>query len=141
MSLTPKIHFYPVKDNGNKIKTIFSLVHEVFSKRKKVLIYVPNQESAQFIDSLLWKYQDDSFIPHAILQSHSDEWVGITQQQINYNKASLLFNLSPSICPLFNQFTEVYELFDMTSSEKREQSQKKLKEYQNLGIGPHQMTV
>ncbi len=130
-----KIFFYPVKDNQRKLQLICNKAQESIAQEKKLLIAVPNAEAAQFIDTLLWKSPADSFIPHAITQKSSKEWIVITfNNGENLNQAERLLNLCHGLHPTFQQFQEVYELLDESSPDKTNLSRRKLDAYKELGV-------
>lgn len=129
-----KVLFYPVKDNPAKIQLICNKAHESILHEKRLLIFVPNIEAAQYVDNLLWKTPIDSFIPHTIAQTASKEWIVITYQNSdNLNQAEWLLNLCHSLHPAYHQFQEVYELLDETNGEKKDLSQKRIEAYKTLG--------
>lgn len=104
-----------------------------FLQGDSILIVVPNQEAAVFIDQLLWKRPEESFLPHVIASSPIKERVVITTRKENLNKARVLFNLCPEACPFANEFEEVYELHDETQADKLELSQKRRDTYVAAG--------
>lgn len=125
-----KVTFFKVKDNQAKAQVICQQVQAVLKKEKKLLIVVPNEEAARYVDLLLWRLPEESFIPHAIVTKPTSEWIAITtQDKQNLNNAHFLLNLCPTISPMCNQFEEIYELDDVTNSDKAQLSQKKREEY------------
>lgn len=132
---SPKVIFFRVKDNQAKVVRICHLVQELVDKDKKILITVPNEEAAKFIDTLLWRTPEESFLPHAIVSGPSNELVAITSITTqNFNNAHCLLNLCGELNPIFQQFEEVYELYDETHPQKIQQSQTKVQEYKSKGI-------
>lgn len=131
----PKLHFFRVKDNQAKVGLICDIVQRTSQKNKKLLLHVPNLEAARYIDDLLWNISDVSFIPHAIIQVPSKEWIGITTElSQNLNQAPCLLNLCPQICSIPDQFEEIFELFDETHPQKAASSQLKLDSYRMKGF-------
>lgn len=133
--MKPKVVFHPVKDAQAKIRIICQSIQSLVSKGKKVLIAVSNDEAAQYIDALLWRYPEDSFLPHTISQKKSAERVVITTlANENLNDAACLFNLRSDISPLVDSYEEIHELYDETHPAKMEISKKKVVEYQSKGM-------
>jgi DNA polymerase-3 subunit chi len=129
-----KIFFYQVKDNQAKIDLICGKAQEAILQEKRLLIVVPNEEAARYINTLLWKEPTDSFIPHAITNEPSQEWVIITQlRDQNLNQACRLLNLSSQISPIYQQFEEIYELLDESNEEKKDLSQARMNRYKSEG--------
>lgn len=131
----PKLTFYRVKDNGAKIQLICAKAQDAFRKEKRLLIAVPNMEAAKYVDTLLWKLADESFMPHLISDVQSKEWIVITlQDQENVNDAPHLLNLCTVASPLYQFVEEVYELYDETHPQKLELSQQRMRLYQSKGF-------
>jgi DNA polymerase-3 subunit chi len=130
-----KVFFLHANDNQTKIQLICQCIHEAVIKEKKILIVVSNNEAALYIDALLWRVPEESFLPHRISSSPNQEWVVITTNAtLNLNQADCLFNLDSAISPIYKQFCEIYELYDKTHPQKAQLAQKKLEEYQALGL-------
>jgi DNA polymerase III subunit chi len=130
-----KVTFYLVKDNHSKIQLICDKAQEAFRQEKRLLIAVPTFQAAQYIDALLWRLPEESFIPHVIADTPTSEWIAITLQEVeNVNKAVHLLNLCPMPTSLYQQVEEIYDLFDETHPEKRELSQQRFQFYQSKGL-------
>lgn len=127
--LAPKIVFFRIKDNAAKLQWICSKVHETVKLKKRLMIFAPNEEAAKYIDMLLWRLPEESFLPHSIVDQPSKEWIAISMIHQNLNQAHRMLNLCSTISPIFHQFEEVYEMYDDTQAPKQELSQKKLEEY------------
>jgi DNA polymerase-3 subunit chi len=99
------------------------------------LIAVPNFQAAQYIDNLLWRIPEESFIPHIIADAPTAEWIAITMQdQQNVNQAARLLNLCSTPSALYQQVEEVYDLYDETHPQKKDLSQQRLRLYQAKGL-------
>lgn len=129
-----KVHFIQVDNNGAKLQAITQIVHEQLDNGKKILIAVPNQEAANFVDRLLWATPEDSFSPHSIANSPSNELVVIAIEPVNYNKAQVLINLNPMVSPHSGEFEAIYDLYDKTHPTKEQLSQQRRDDYKKLGI-------
>lgn len=130
-----KIHFFPIKKNQEKLQIIANQVQDNFNKEKKLLIHVPNEAAAKFVDELLWKTPADSFIPHSIVNAASSEFICISENHLqNLNQASCLINLCIDASPIYHKFEEIIEFFDETTPDKLHQSKKKVQDYRNLGL-------
>ncbi len=130
-SLKNNIIFYDVKDNSSKIRLLTQSAHDLFAQRKKLLILVPSIEGVQYVDSLLWKYPNTSFLPHTVLDSFADVKIAISQNpDKNWNQATHLFNLFPLVPEIISDFEQIFEFFDRTSLEKQKISEDKMAYYQ-----------
>lgn len=130
-----KIAFYRVKDNAAKLQFICSKAQEAVRQEKRLLIAVPNLEAAQYVDQLLWRIPEESFIPHVVTDMPTQEWIAITlQEQQNVNQATHLLNLCPHPSPLYQYVEEVYDFYDETQPQKKELSEQRLRFYQEKGL-------
>ncbi len=96
---------------------------------ERILITVSGHEAASYIDDLLWRYPEDSLLPHRIINTPSNERVAITLARDNLNNATVLFNLLPEAYPQFEQFVTIYEFYDETHPSKAELSKQRLTAY------------
>jgi len=131
------IFFVSVKDNSIKQQSLCTLVHKHFERGERILIATPSAEAASFVDQLLWRWPDDSFIPHTIVDSStSKEPIVITTSRENVNQAHILINLCSEICENRGSFRRIYELLDLTHPLKEQNSQKRKSGYQSFGFIP-----
>lgn len=125
----PTILFIPVSDNAAKLKIICDVVSTQFLAEKSILIAVPSQQAALYVDALLWRLPEESFIPHQICEAYTKERCVIATKPFNWNKATVLLNLCTDACPIFEEFEFVYELWDQTDPTKAELSAKRKAAY------------
>lgn len=128
-----KIRFLKTVDNAMKLRRLGASVEYYFLKKKKVLITVPSEAAATYIDDFLWKQPKESFLPHANTNTQADFEVVITTQEKNINDADILINLCPGQSPILDQFETVYELWDETDERRKEQSELKFQAYKGSG--------
>jgi DNA polymerase III subunit chi len=130
-----EVIFFTVKDNSGKVQWICQKVQEAMQNEKRLLITVPSEEAASYLDTLLWKTPEESFVPHIISRSPNSEWVVIsTLSTHNLNQAQYLINLSLPPSPIYHHFEKIFELYDLTHPQKQQASDEKLAYYQSKGI-------
>ena len=131
----PKVTFCRVKDNGAKIHLICTKAKESYQLEKRLLIAVPSFEAAQYVETLLWRFPEESFMPHVIADTKTKEWIAITMQdKENINQAPRLLNLCPAFTPLSHLVEEVYELYDETHPQKMKLSEERMQQYESKGF-------
>jgi DNA polymerase IIIc chi subunit len=118
----PQIIFIPVKDNEAKLQAICLTVERHYLSKQRMLLAVSSDAAATYLDNLLWRLPETGMLPHRILNRPHQEAIAITTTSENLNGAEILFNLRIDIHPAFKQLNVVYELFDETSAEKKNQS-------------------
>lgn len=127
------ITFIRVPNNAAKAACICQVIQHHFSQGESVLVAVPNMEAAEYIDQLLWRRPEESFLPHAVVQGVTKEVVAITTKKDNLNGAKVLFNLCPDVSPIVGEFEIVYELHDETQADKLQLSQQRRGVYAAAG--------
>lgn len=125
--------FLKVMDNAMKAKRLSEAVSYYFLQQVSILLLVPNDQAAQYVDQLLWRLPENSFLPHQITQEATNEFIAISTVQSNLNQAQTLINLCPMASPIADQFITIIELLDHTSVEKLQLSQQRQAAYRSLG--------
>ncbi|CCB85875.1 DNA polymerase III subunit chi [Parachlamydia acanthamoebae] len=134
---SPSIHFLPAKNVREKLTSICETVRQHFAKQKRILIAAPNEEAARYLNALLWKQPEESFLPHIWSESQTEECVAITFSKNNVNQAAVLLNLCPSVHSEWDSFEQIYDLFDETDPEKQKASESRHVYYTEKGCQIH----
>lgn len=127
------IFFLKVADNSSKLKRLCDVIQEHFLEGVHIQISVPSAEAATYIDQLLWRLPEESFLPHFIVHEKSSAQIVITTKPENLNKATILFNLCPEVPPMSDFFEKIYDLYDETQPSKLALSQQRQSAYQAAG--------
>ncbi len=129
----PRVIFYQVKDNGAKLQRIIETAKTHFVKKEPLLIFVEDARSQQFVDELLWKSPETSFLPHAAADDLTSELIVITKAKANLNQAKAAFNLCPTPLLIEGPFKIIYEFEDMTNLVKKNLSSLRFDAYKQAG--------
>lgn len=116
------IVFLKVIDSKSKLVRLCECIQEHFVKGDKILLSVANQESARYLDELLWRLPQEGFLPHSISTQPTEEQIVITLSHANLNHAQIVFNLRQEAIADFASYACVYELFDESHPDKLQQS-------------------
>lgn len=128
-----KVYFLRVVDTASKLNGICQTIHNHFRKKEAILIVVPSQEAAIYIDQLLWRLPGESFLPHAISNEPIHELVAITTTDANVNQAKIIMNLCPEVPKNLTGYSMIYDLLDLTHPTKEQLSLSRQSAYQTLG--------
>lgn len=128
-----KVYFLRVTDAATKLNSICQVTHRHYNKKETILIAVPSQEAAVYLDQLLWRQPNDSFLPHVISEVPTQELVVITTSSANVNQAKIVINLCPAIPVNLGEYSIIYDLLDLTHPTKEQLSHKRQSAYQALG--------
>lgn len=126
----PTVHFLNASTNQEKLAKLCLTIQNHFNKKERILIAVSNEETAKYIDLLLWRSPAESFLPHKVAKTPLNSLVIITTSSDNLNQSKIIFNLLPTVHPHYQDYELVYEIFDTTDPTKKEISQKKHHFYQ-----------
>jgi len=132
--MTARVTFFQVKNDGEKRERIIRLVEEYFEKKEPLLIQLPHQKALEYVDLLLWRSPQESFLPHAIKDETCKDLIVLTTSSNNPNSARSVLNLSPE--PIDNKkfsFIKIYELEDLASTHKNHTAQERYKVYKSAG--------
>lgn len=130
----PAIQLINVKSNQEKLSKLCQTVKYHFDRKERLLIAVPSEEIANYLDNLLWRLPPESFLPHKIGSKETDFPLIITTVASNLNKASVLINLLPGANPICMQFETIYEIYDETDPSKEQLSKDRLESYKARGL-------
>lgn len=128
-SPAPRVIFFQVKDVKTKIQKIIHIAHFHFSKKEHLLLSVQDPAALKFLDELLWKEPEESFLPHSISEGPTSDLIVLTMQKKNINRSKFLFNLCPTPLLFDTEVKFIYELEDATSPNKHLLSQQRLQAY------------
>lgn len=130
-----RVTFFQVKTDQEKRGKIIQLCEEYFDKKEPLLIRVPHEKALEYVDLLLWRAPPDSFLPHALKDVPCKDLIVLTTSKENPNASHSLLNLCPE--PEDNSkglFTKIYELEDLSSTQKNQTAQLRYHHYKKGGF-------
>ncbi len=65
--MTNEVNFYEVEADNEFAKSAIALVAKIFGEKNSVLLYSNNEELLKQIDSSMWSYGKNKFLPHATI--------------------------------------------------------------------------
>lgn len=113
------------------------LLEKAYETGKSVLVRIGNEERVDFLNALLWTYNDQSFLPHGSKKDGNAELqpIWLTSGSDNPNMASLLFLVDGAEASLseLTKFSRVFNIFDGNSPEAVTQSREFWKQLKDNG--------
>lgn len=95
------------------------LVEKAYSLNKKIKIMIGNEERVEFINNLLWTFNDEKFIPHGSKKDGFSEIqpIFLSSDGNNPNNATLLFVVDDADINMVNisDFERIFYIFDGNS--------------------------
>lgn len=92
------------------------LCEKAYATGKRIKILLGNEERVEFINSLLWTYAEDSFLPHGSKKDGfvENQPIFISASEENENQAQLLIladGATPSL-DVLSQYERILNIFD-----------------------------
>lgn len=128
-----RVVFFQVKDSASKLRKISEVSHLHFEKKEPLLILVEDAKAQSFVDELLWKLPETSFLPHLATDEETTDRIAIAKVKKNVNSARVAFNLCPTPLLIEGPFRIIYEFEDLTAPSKKNLSSLKFDAYRNAG--------
>ncbi len=129
-----RVIFFQVNDNSSKLKKIVEMAHFYFEKKEPFLILVEDEKSRDYVDELLWKQPQTSFLPHIASETPTTDWIAITKSKSNINQARVAFNLCPTSLLIEGPFRIIYEFEDLSTPSKKNLSSQRFDAYKRAGF-------
>lgn len=113
-----KIFFY--HNTPDRIAATAALIGKAYAQGKPILVYAPEQETAEALDRQLWVQPPTGFIPHVDAASPlaGETPVLICAELETPAQTDRLFNLSLEVPPAFARFTCVIEVVGQDDGER-----------------------
>ena len=108
-----EIWFYHLQSTALE-RALPALLEKTLQRGKRAVVMSGSKERVEALNSLLWTYRDDSFLPHGTARdgSAADQPVWLTEQDENPNAADFLFLTDRSMSDAVGDFERVILLFD-----------------------------
>ena len=115
---TTRVIFFQVRSSADKLKMLCETTQSHFDKKEHFLILVEDLKTEEFVNELLWKTPETSFLPHTAGDEKTQDLIAITKTKNNVNEARVAFNLCPTPLVIDTPFRIIYELEDLTNPNK-----------------------
>lgn len=112
--MNPEINFYQTDEAVSK--SIAPLLLKVLDDKKRVFIFCKNPAQIKEIDSALWNYGRNKFIPHAVISDHEfdpkRQPILISDKEENLNSADFLLFIDEPSEGFILKFSRVFHFFE-----------------------------
>lgn len=115
-----RVDFYHLQNQ--KLEDVLpKLLEKAYSIHKNAVVRVGNAERIEFLNSLLWTYDEQSFLPHGSKKDGTPESqpIWLTAENDNPNSAVFLFLTDGADAEIdeISQYERVFNIFDGNSQE------------------------
>jgi DNA polymerase-3 subunit chi len=123
-----EVDFYILasKDPRQRAQFACRLTDKAYRLGHRVYIHTASPEQTRELDDLLWTFQQNSFVPHAVFGADSDRAPPVQLGHDSEPDAShaVLINLAPEVPLFFSRFERVAELVDGEDAVRRQGRQR-----------------
>lgn len=131
-----RVDFYHLQ-NQTLENVLPKLLEKAYETGKKVKIKIGNEERVEFINTFLWTFDEQSFIPHGSRKDGFGEMqpIWLSTADDNPNEATLLFLVDGAKVDLdiLLQYERVFNIFDGNSETAVNEARTFWKELKNAG--------
>ncbi|MBQ8482549.1 MAG: DNA polymerase III subunit chi [Alphaproteobacteria bacterium] len=131
-----RVDFYHLQKHSLD-EVLPKLLLKAYASGKRIVVKIGNEERIEQMNSYLWTFQDESFLPHGSKKDGfaAEQPIWLTLQNDNPNKAEFLFltegaEINPEELVSYER---VFNIFDGNSKEYLNQARKLWKEYKDSG--------
>lgn len=104
-----RVDFYT--GSSDKLRTACQLSHKAMQHGLRVLLHVPDDETAGKLDRLLWHYPPTAFMPHCHSnEAEASDMPVVIARDEQFPHAELLISLHDECLPFFSRFERVIEI-------------------------------
>lgn len=129
-----RVVLFQTRDPKAKLARLTETAAAHFERKEHLLILVEDEKTAQFVDELLWKSPETSFLPHVSTEEATGELIAITRGKKNINKARVAFNLCATPLMIEGPFRIIYDFEDLTSPNKQHLSALRFQAYKEASF-------
>ncbi len=118
-------------------KALPKLLEKTFEAGKRAVVMASSEERVGALDTLLWTYHQDSWLPHGSAGEGSaeDQPVWLTVLDENPNGAHFLFLTDGAVSESVGGFERCFELIDGSDAAALEAARQRWKAYKEAGHG------
>lgn len=123
--MTERVDFYVLKRADAKARNLFAcrLAEKAYLAQYQVLMLTDDESHARVLDDLLWTFNDDSFVPHAVCH-RGDPVDPLTPVYIGTDpgaaiRPDLVLNMAGSAPDSLQRFARIAEIIDADEERKR----------------------
>ena len=133
----PRVDFYHL-EHGIIEDVLPKLLEKAYTSGKPILIKVGNEARVEVLNTALWTYDDQSFLPHGTKKdgNASLQPIWLTAGEDNPNQAAMLFLVDGALIDLkeLNNFERIFNLFDGKDEEGLKRARNFWKEVKSSGL-------
>jgi len=117
-----RVDFYLLKDNHSHSvwRTACKLLEKAYQNQLQVFVCCKTKKEAEYLDTLLWTYQAESFLPHGLVweQLAQRPPIEIGIEYPNNTDSELVLNLTHELPKYSERLKRIMEIVSADETEK-----------------------
>lgn len=135
-----RIDFYHLQKNSLE-EVLPKLLEKAYGLKQNIKLMVGNEERVEFLNTLLWTYNEESFLPHGSKKdgNAADQPVWLSASDDNPNQAQILFLTDGAEIELekIEFFSRILNIFDGNNPSELEKARAFWKNLKTGGFELH----
>jgi len=131
-----RIDFYHLQKQTLE-QVLPKLIEKAYETGSKIKIKIGNEARIEFINSLLWTYNEESFIPHGSKKDGfaKEQPIWLSSEDDNPNQAEMLFLVDGANFDISkaDEFSRIFNIFDGNDEDSLQQARSFWKEVSSAG--------
>ncbi|MBR4106159.1 MAG: DNA polymerase III subunit chi [Alphaproteobacteria bacterium] len=132
-----RIDFYHLQTTDLE-HTLPILLDKAYALQKKILVKIGTAERVDYINTLLWTYDEESFLPHGAKSDGNAELqpIWLTSGDDNPNSAAMLFLIDGAVYDTAKlvEFERVFYIFDGNDADMLTKAREFWKQVKKAGL-------
>lgn len=119
------------------------LINKAYQQNSQIIVYCDDLAACHHLDTTLWAYQDEAFIPHALLNDPLATQVPVcitTPDSALPDNSSLLINLSTTLITDTKQLQRIIEIIP-PHEPKKTAARERFRAYRQQGFTLHTHSI
>ena len=114
-------------------QAVFTLLHKSYRAGKRALVLIETKDRLQYIDTMLWSYDANSWLPHGSDGGEDcvEHPILLSTEDINRNEAQYLFLLDGMRSSKIKDYDRCFELYNESLGLSAEQAWETLRTFVN----------
>ena len=135
--MTCQVDFYLLGENAPGAEQLAcQLALMAWERMQNVHVITATKSAAEQLDTLMWRYPEGRFLPHAITGNQDSARAPVhIGTPSGLNPTDVVINLCPEAVPEPERFSRILEIVPFAEDE-RQASREKFRTYRDLGIVP-----
>ncbi len=131
-----RVDFYHLQKQGLD-EVLPKLLEKAYATGKKIVVKIGTEERVDFLNALLWTYNDQSFLPHGTHKDGNAELqpIWLTAENENPNQATFLFLVDGADADnnFLSGFERIFNIFDGNNPDALQQARQFWKNLKTSG--------